>query len=64
MKGPRLSARVIGILVVLGAAGCSHQAARVDCDKHLEAINAPTPKEKGAAAAPDLKPPTTETRTP
>jgi hypothetical protein len=32
------------ILVVISVAGCSTQARRVDCDKRLQPINAPTPK--------------------
>jgi hypothetical protein len=64
MKGPRLSACVMGILVAFGAAGCSHQAPRVDCDKHLEVINAVPPKEKGALPAPDRKLPTTGSSSP
>lgn len=36
----------------LALTACSHQPKRVDCDKHLEPINAATP---AAAKNPDLK---------
>lgn len=37
------------LLTILTA--CSHQAKKVDCDKHLTAINPPTPVVKPGAAA-------------
>jgi hypothetical protein len=38
--------------------GCSHEARRVDCEKHLSAINPPTPvvKATGTPAAPTPTP--------
>ncbi len=66
MNGPfgkRWTSVILGALA-LGVSGCSHQAPRVDCDKHLEAINAPLRKEKAPVAEPDQKAPATETSTP
>ena len=36
---------ISGLLLCL-LAGCHHQARRVDCDRHLEPINAPAPALK------------------
>jgi hypothetical protein len=41
--------RYVLLLTILGA--CSHQAKKVDCDKHLIAINPPTPVAKPITAA-------------
>ena len=35
----------LGLLLCL-LAGCHHQARRVDCDRHMEPINAPVPAVK------------------
>ena len=39
------------VLIVMALGGCSTQALRVDCEKRLLPINAPTPKP--AAVSPD-----------
>jgi hypothetical protein len=38
------------VLLLTLLSGCSHQAKKVDCDKHLETINPPTAVEKPATA--------------
>ena len=44
-------------LILLGAlVACSHQAKKVDCDKHLVAINPPTPVVKPAASGKTTSP--------
>lgn len=46
---------VPGLLLLAILTACAHQAKKVDCDKHLTAINPPTPVVK-----PDVAPkPTT-----
>jgi hypothetical protein len=46
---------LIALLPLMGA--CSHEARRVDCEKHLTAINQPTPVVKSATApTPETKP--------
>jgi hypothetical protein len=39
------------VFVLLGLSACAHHPVKVDCDKHLTAINPPTPVVKAAAAA-------------
>jgi hypothetical protein len=39
------------VLLLTILAACSHQAKKVDCDKHLTAINPPTPVVKANATA-------------
>jgi hypothetical protein len=34
---------VPGLLLLVILTACAHQAKKVDCDKHLVAINPPTP---------------------
>jgi len=41
---PQAKSLGILILVAMSVAGCSTQARRVDCEKRLQPINAPTPK--------------------
>jgi hypothetical protein len=43
-----------GLLLLAILTACAHQAKKVDCDKHLTAINPPTPVMK---AEPASKPP-------
>lgn len=39
--------RILGILLLLSVlSACSHQAKKVDCDKHLVPVNPPTPVVK------------------
>jgi hypothetical protein len=40
---------LVSVLTVLLAA-CTHHPVRIDCDQHLEAINAPHPTPKPDAA--------------
>lgn len=41
----------VGLLVASGiGAGCSSHPPKVDCDKHLQPINAPAPKAKDESA--------------
>ena len=43
----------INLMLALVLAACSHQAKKVDCDRHLEAINPPNPVVKvDATSAP------------
>jgi hypothetical protein len=37
---------IIGLLLLGILTACAHQAKKVDCDKHLSAINAPMPVVK------------------
>jgi hypothetical protein len=39
---------LIGLVLLCLLAACSHQARKVDCDKHLTAINPPTAVVKPA----------------
>jgi hypothetical protein len=41
--------RFLLFLWILGLAACTHHPVRIDCEKHLEAINPPNPVLKGAA---------------
>ena len=37
------------LILILALAACTHHPVRIDCDKHLEAINPPNPVAKDAA---------------
>jgi hypothetical protein len=39
------------VFVALGLSACAHHPVKVDCDKHLTAINPPRPIVKTAAPA-------------
>lgn len=43
--------RICPLFLLLFLGACAHQLRKVDCDKHLTAINPPTPMVKPAAAA-------------
>jgi hypothetical protein len=43
--------RIGPLFVLLALSACAHHPLKVDCDKHLTAINASTPIVKPAAAA-------------
>jgi hypothetical protein len=42
---------LIGLVLLCLVAACSHQARKVDCDRHLTAINPPTPVVKAATTS-------------
>jgi hypothetical protein len=39
------------LFVLLGLSACAHHPVKVDCDKHLTAINPPTPIAKTTSPA-------------
>jgi hypothetical protein len=53
-----LKRRVLWALLALSAlgSGCAHHPARVACDGHSEAINAPHPVKATAAPKPERSP--------
>ncbi len=51
----------LGSLIAMGlVAGCSSHPPKVDCDKHLQPINAPAPKATGASARKPADPPSND----
>ena len=45
MKAHELKA-ILGVILLATLSACAHHAKKVDCDKHLTAINPPTPVGK------------------
>jgi hypothetical protein len=51
MRGPARVGIALGTLVAMGVgSGCRSHPPKVDCDKHLQPINAPAPKAKDESA--------------